>query len=145
MQGEKLTKSDIIDAIYVKSGFNRGDARSLFEMIFAEIKDALVDGKTIELRGIGTFELRIRNGRKKARNPRTGMLTPAYRHRVVAFRPGQELKLAVWKVPEENGSEPSTFSQAVEKKRQVLTGKRVDPATAAVRDNRLAQSGDTFL
>jgi integration host factor subunit beta len=127
MQGEKLTKSDIIDAIYVKSGFNRVDIRSLFDMMFAEIKDALVAGKTIELRGIGTFEIRIRNGRKKARNPRTGEFAPVHPHRTVAFRSGQELKLAVWKLPGEDGKEPANFAQAVEKKRPVLTGKRVKP------------------
>jgi integration host factor subunit beta len=97
---QKLTKNGIIDAVYLNSGFNRTDIRPIFEMIFGEIKDGLVAGRTIELRGVGTFEVKIRNARKKARNPRTGGLVPAHRHRVVTFRPGQELKCAVWKVPE---------------------------------------------
>jgi integration host factor subunit beta len=140
MQNEKLTKSEIIEAIYVRSGFNRVDVRSLFDMMFAEIKDALVDGKTIELRGIGTFEIRIRNGRKKARNPRTGETAPAYPHRIVAFRPGQELKLAVWKIPEEDCEKPVNFAQAVEKKRPVLTGKRVDPPSGAGSTDKTVQT-----
>jgi integration host factor subunit beta len=96
----KLTKNAIIDAIYLKTGCNRTEIRPMCEMIFAEIKDGLVAGRTIELRGVGTFEVKIRNARKHARDPRTGELVPSHKHRIVSFRPGQELKCAVWKVPE---------------------------------------------
>jgi integration host factor subunit beta len=115
LPAQKLTKNGIIDAVYLKSGFNRIDIRPIFEMIFGEIKDGLVAGRTIELRGIGTFEVKIRNARKKARNPRTGELVPAHRHRIVTFRAGQELKCAVWKVPEDytepDSAEGSTLAE----------------------------------
>ena len=54
------------------------------------------DGSTIELRGFGTFELRLRKERKKARNPKTGDSLSVPPHYIVAFRSGQELKRAVW-------------------------------------------------
>ncbi|MDR3301499.1 MAG: integration host factor subunit beta [Spirochaetaceae bacterium] len=104
MHGEKSTKADILNAIYQKSGMRRRDVRSVFDMVFAEIKDSLAAGKLVELRGIGTFELRVRKGRKAARNPRTGETVCASAHRVVAFRPGHELRLSVWNLP----VEPST-------------------------------------
>ncbi|MDR3325395.1 MAG: integration host factor subunit beta [Spirochaetaceae bacterium] len=98
MRGEKLTKADIIDSVYLKSGMNRLNVRAIYDLIFTEIKGALAGGRTVELRGVGTFEVRVRKGRKVARNPRTGEAVPAPPHRVVAFRPGQELKLSVWKI-----------------------------------------------
>ncbi|MDR2509660.1 MAG: HU family DNA-binding protein [Spirochaetaceae bacterium] len=100
MPAAKWTKADIVDAVYVQTGLNKSHIKSVYEIIFSEIKNALVAGKVIELRGVGTFEARIRNARKKARNPRTGEFVPVYQHRSVTFRPGQDLKLAVWKVPE---------------------------------------------
>jgi integration host factor subunit beta len=67
-------------------------------MLIEEIKDALVDRKTIELRGFGTFEVRVRKGRQKARNPRTGETVSVKAHGVAAFKPGRDLKQAVWEL-----------------------------------------------
>ncbi|MDR2865281.1 MAG: integration host factor subunit beta [Spirochaetaceae bacterium] len=115
MQDEKFTKADIIDEIYVKSGLSRQDIKLVFDMIFSEIKEALVSGKKIELRGVGTFELRIRTGRNKARNPRTGETVQSYPHRVVIFRPGQDLKRSVWEIKEESLSKDFSGSLLVKK------------------------------
>lgn len=101
MSDRKWCKSDIIDAVYHQTGMDKNHIKTVYSLIFSEIKQALVDGKTVELRGIGTFEPKVRSARKKARNPRTGALVPAYQHRAVTFRPGQELKIAVWKIPDE--------------------------------------------
>jgi integration host factor subunit beta len=101
MADNKCTKADIIDAVYAQTGLNRAEIRSVYELVFSEIKNALTMGKTVELRGVGTFKLRIREARKKARNPRTGEPVTAQPHRVVSFRPGQEFKLAVWDMPQD--------------------------------------------
>ena len=45
----------------------------------------------LELRGFGTFKVRLRKGRA-ARNPRTGEPCTTSNHRAIVFRPGQELK-----------------------------------------------------
>ncbi|MDR2510798.1 MAG: integration host factor subunit beta [Spirochaetaceae bacterium] len=110
MPDGKRTKADIVDAVYVKTGFNRSHIKSVYEIIFSEIKSALVAGRSVELRGVGTFETRTRRGRKKARNPRTGEIVPVREHRAVVFRPGQELKVAVWNVPGA-GDEPPANEQ----------------------------------
>ena len=65
-----------------------------------EIKDGLKDSRVIELRGFGTFEVRIRKGRAKARNPKTGEVVAVERHGVAIFRPGKELKDFVWDITE---------------------------------------------
>ena len=65
-------------------------------LFIEEIKAALVSGKGIELRGFGTFEVRIRKGRQKARNPKTGEIVSVGSHGIASFRPGRELKQDVW-------------------------------------------------
>jgi nucleoid DNA-binding protein len=45
-------------------------------------------GKTVELRGFGTFEVKKRKGRKRARNPKTGENVAVKDHGVATFRPG---------------------------------------------------------
>lgn len=62
------------------------------------MKRALVEGKTVELRGFGTFEIRVRKGRERARNPKTGEIVKVEDHGVAVFRPGKELKDSVWNV-----------------------------------------------
>jgi integration host factor subunit beta len=96
MTGNKLTKADIIDSIYQNTSSNRKDIHQIFDFIFDEIKNGLADDKVVELRGFGTFEIRLRKGRDKARNPKTGKIFPVSNHGVAAFRSGQELKKIAW-------------------------------------------------
>lgn len=98
MAGNKLTKADIIDSINVKTGTNRKDIHAVIDLFIDEIKAALTDGRIVELRGFGTFEIRVRKGRKKARNPKTGEPVSVGAHGVAAFRPGKELKQDVWNI-----------------------------------------------
>lgn len=66
---EKLTKAEIIENIHDKLGADRKDIHAIIDEFFEEVKEALANGRTTELRGFGTFEVRIRKGRDKARNP----------------------------------------------------------------------------
>ena len=104
MADDKVTKADIIDAIYQKTGTDRKDIRSVIDHFIDEIKDSLIEQHVIELRGFGTFEVRIRKGRKKARNPKTGEPVSVNSHGVAAFRPGKELKQDVWNIVTKNKS-----------------------------------------
>ena len=92
----KLTKADIVDAIYNKTGADRKEIRNVVDRFIEEIKSALISNKVIELRGFGTFEIKIRKGRQKARNPKTGEAISVNSHGVVSFRAGRELKRDVW-------------------------------------------------
>ncbi|MDR2500679.1 MAG: integration host factor subunit beta [Treponema sp.] len=96
MAEDKFTKAEIISAIYEKTGMSRRDIREIIDLFIDEIKDALIQGMAIELRGFGTFEIRVRKGRQKARNPKTGMPVSVDSHGIAAFRPGRELKRDVW-------------------------------------------------
>ena len=97
---EKLTKAAIIENLHNKLGLNRMDIHKVIDELFEEIKDGLKDSRIIELRGFGTFEVRVRKGRAKARNPKTGEVVAVERHGVAIFRPGKELKDFVWDITE---------------------------------------------
>jgi len=97
----KFTKADIVDALYEKTGMNRQEIRKAVDLIVDEIKDALVRREVIELRGFGTFEVKVRKARPRARNPRTGENITIKSHGVVAFRSGRELKQLVWTIKDD--------------------------------------------
>ena len=70
---EKLTKAAIIESLHNKLSLSRADIHRVIDELFEEIKDGLKEDRVIELRGFGTFEVRTRKGREKARNPKTGL------------------------------------------------------------------------
>ena len=93
---DKYTKADIVDAIYNKIGIDRKDIRTVVDLFIDEVKAALISRKVIELRGFGTFEIKVRKGRREARNPKTGEIFSVNSHGIAAFRAGRELKQDVW-------------------------------------------------
>ncbi|MCL2209366.1 MAG: integration host factor subunit beta [Treponema sp.] len=102
MSLRKFTKADIIDALYEKTGMSRGEIRNVIDLFIEEMKDALINRQVIELRGFGTFDVKIRKARSRARNPRTGENIAIRSHGAVTFRSGRELKQAVWKLNDDN-------------------------------------------
>jgi integration host factor subunit beta len=99
MVTNKFTKADIIDSIYNKTGINRKIIRPVVDLFIDEIKTALVNQRVIELRGFGTFKIKIRKGREKARNPKTGESLSVNSHGIAMFSAGRELKREVWNLP----------------------------------------------
>ncbi len=100
MRSEKITKADIVDIIYncQPKALQKKDIQVIVDLFLTSLKKSILDGKKIEFRGFGTFETKVRKGRKSAHNPQTGELlsAPVPNHGVVNFRPGQDLKSGVW-------------------------------------------------
>lgn len=94
----KMTKARIIENIYNRSGVQQKDIHVVIDEFFQEIKSALREDSVVELRGFGTFEIRTRKGREKARNPKTGAIVPVKTHGVTIFRPGQEIRKMSWDI-----------------------------------------------
>lgn len=92
MSNKKVTKYDLVNEIYKKNDIEKKDIQVVVDALLSELKIALLDEATIELRGFGTFELCLRNGRKFARNPKTGEQVSVKPHYVAKFRSGQELR-----------------------------------------------------
>ena len=92
MDQAKLTNKKLEGSI--RRAIDNGSTNPM--KVIVQTKDGLKEDRVIELRGFGTFEIRTRKGREKARNPKTGDLVSVETHGVAIFRPGKELKDAVW-------------------------------------------------
>jgi integration host factor subunit beta len=68
-----------------------GDVEKIVDAIFDEIIASLARGKRVELRGFGTFSVKVHKART-GRNPRTGALVPIPKRAHSHFRTGKEMK-----------------------------------------------------
>ena len=66
-------------------------SRRLVDAVFDEIVAALAHGDRVELRGFGSFSVRVREGRV-ARNPRTGAIVHVSERKIPFFRQGHEVR-----------------------------------------------------
>ena len=97
MPGKKLTKAEIVESVFNQvDELNKKTIQVVMDLVLEQIKQGIKEDKIIELRGFGTFEIKLRKGRKEVRNPKTGDIFPGKSHGVVSFRPGQELKKIAW-------------------------------------------------
>ena len=101
MVENKCTRVTIVNSMSIKTGIDPETIRYLVDLIIDEIKNALRERRIIELRGFGTFEVKIRKGRKKARNPKTGETISVNPHGIVSFRAGRELSMDIWTLPQD--------------------------------------------
>lgn len=101
MASKKITKGDIVEQIHLKKNLEKKFLQEVFDGFIEELKNALKNGSTVEIRGFGTLEPRLRKGRSKARNPKTGEIISVEPHYVAAFRAGQELKKSLMEIPVE--------------------------------------------
>lgn len=100
---EKITKNNLIENIYKSTNCEKKDIQVVVDSFLQEVKKSLEEGATIELRGFGTFEPRLRKGRSVARNPKTGETLSVEPHYVAAFRAGQSLKDNLWSLKKDDG------------------------------------------
>lgn len=96
MKSKKMTKNNLVDIVYKSTDVEKQVIQKVFDSLILSLKESLEQGATIELRGFGTFEPRLRKGRSCARNPKTGETLKVDPHYVAAFRAGQELKEKLW-------------------------------------------------
>ncbi|MDR0538908.1 MAG: HU family DNA-binding protein [Spirochaetaceae bacterium] len=98
MSPQKLSRIGLIDAVWQKTGMDKRDIAECYDTVVETIKAALERQMTVELRGFGTFSIRIRKPRLNALNPKTRELVPVRPHGVCSFKPGTELKMMAWKI-----------------------------------------------
>ncbi len=90
--GATLTKSELVQAVSERSpDITRRHAEVVVNTIFGCMREALEKGDRIEIRGFGSFHVRLR-GPRTARNPRTGDVVDIDEKRVPFFKVGKELK-----------------------------------------------------
>ena len=106
MTEKKFTKADAVNALYHKTGISKKEIGTVLDVFMGELKSALANRCVIELRGFGTFEVKVRKARAKARNPRTGEIVSVSPHGIVSFRAGRELKQGVWSINDDAAGNP---------------------------------------
>lgn len=87
-----MNKVDFVEVILEKVNLNKQEAGQVFESILSAMRQALKEGRRIELRGLGTFGVRTRKPRM-GRNPRTGEKVSVPSKKVPFFKPGKEFKI----------------------------------------------------
>ena len=102
MSESKITKGDLVDAVYKSTNVEKQIIQKVIDSFLLHTRESLETGATIELRGFGTFEARLRKGRSEARNPKTGEKLSVEPHYVAAFRAGQLLKEKLWNLKKED-------------------------------------------
>jgi integration host factor beta subunit len=88
-----MTKRAIIDELLVRHpGISLRDSEAVVNAIFDAITSELAAGHRIELRGFGSFAVKLR-GARQARNPKTGAPVEIAARRTPFFRAGKELRV----------------------------------------------------
>ncbi len=84
-----MTKADIINEISNNTGIERVTVQKTVEAFMETIKDSLVDGENVYLRGFGSMIIKKR-AEKTARNilKNTSIIIPA--HNIPSFKPAKE-------------------------------------------------------
>ena len=85
-----MTKADLVERVadIVGPQVSKRECGLLIDAVLAVVKDALIQGEGIELRGFGTFKVRQRKARK-ARNPITGESVTILPRKVPVFHPSK--------------------------------------------------------
>jgi DNA-binding protein HU-beta len=86
-----MIKADIVNRVADASEVPRVKAAQAVDTILEAMKAALSEGKRIELRGFGVFQVRDRK-KGVGRNPKTGVEVAIAPGKTVRFKPGKELK-----------------------------------------------------
>ena len=87
-----MTKAHLIEKVAEKATrLNRRDAEKVVNCIFDSIRDSLKRGEKTEIRGFGSFRLRLRLT-KDGRNPKTGETVAVPEKRMPCFKAGKEIK-----------------------------------------------------
>jgi integration host factor subunit beta len=88
-----MTKRGIIDELLNRHpGISYRDSEILVRLMFEAMTRELAAGQRIELRGFGSFGVKLR-GARQARNPKTGAPVEVAARRTPFFRAGKELRV----------------------------------------------------
>ncbi len=87
-----MTKSGLIEKVAEQSPhISKKDTEVVVNTIFDAMTDALTQGERIEIRGFGSFQVKVREARE-GRNPKTGDMVSIPAKRTPFFKVGKELK-----------------------------------------------------
>jgi integration host factor subunit alpha len=89
-----MTKADLIENVYLKTGFSKKESAEIVETVFELIKATLEQGEKIKIAGFGNFVVKEKSTRR-GRNPQTGDEIEITSRRILTFKPSQVLKSSI--------------------------------------------------
>lgn len=89
-----MTKADLIENVYLKTGFSKKESAEIVEMVFDLIKTTLETGEKIKIAGFGNFVVKDKATRR-GRNPQTGDEIAISSRKILSFKPSQVLKQSI--------------------------------------------------
>lgn len=89
-----MTKADLVESVYLKTGFSKKESADIVEMVFDLMKTTLENGEKIKIAGFGNFVVKDKATRR-GRNPQTGDEIKISSRRILTFKPSQVLKGAI--------------------------------------------------
>ena len=98
-----MNKSELIERLAEKTGINSMQAEEVVNLIYRKMRDAMVNGGRIEIRGFGSFVVKEYNA-YQGRNPKTGEKISVPAKKLPFFKVGKELKERI-DVVEDNSAE----------------------------------------
>lgn len=86
-----MNKSELIKALAEQKKIHVDESTKIVTAFVDAIKEALVRGDRVEIRGFGSFKIKNYEG-YTGRNPKTGDVVQVSPKKLPFFRPGKELK-----------------------------------------------------
>lgn len=93
------TKLDIIKEVCKRTGIEKVTTSIIVDAVLESVRDFLVDGDNVQLRGFGTFSRRKRKA-KECRDIKRNATIHIPEHDVPHFKPVREFTVAVANIPE---------------------------------------------
>ena len=90
-----ITKKDLALLVSQSTGCKKNLAAKMVDSLFVAMRDSLIHGNRIEIRGFGVFQVKDTRPKPAARNPRTGEIIYVPARRKTHFKPGRLLKEAL--------------------------------------------------
>lgn len=89
------TRKELVSGVSDALGLKKTDTYPIIDMLFEVMRENLVEGNRIEIRGFGAIEIKDTRPKEAARNPRTGATIAVPARRKARFKPGKILKEAL--------------------------------------------------
>ena len=90
-----MTKKDLAHQIAKSTGITQLLALNMVDSLFEAMRETLIEGNRIEVRGFGVLDVKATKPKPAARNPRTGEIVYVPARRKTHFKPGRVLKSAL--------------------------------------------------
>ena len=86
-----MTRNELAEKIARELGITVIQGKEIIGIILNEMKDALIHGENIQLRGLGSFIVKSRQAMRR-KHPGTGKMIIIPKQKVVRFIPGRSIK-----------------------------------------------------